>query len=220
MKCSDGEKAERAAFLEERRKADVEAMLALLPTTPPVSSSTATTTAPLIEDEPLAGPSSPLPRNSWTIHRPSSPSPLSPSHKLRTPKPHSASKRRVKTPLSRLVLEKAVRQKGKDTATALELERLGGVLGESGRKGNDVKGKGKLRSTSGIDSGMRSSMISNKGGMMGSSMRDGNTLKSSVNLGMSSGGNGLGRSMGRPEKDLSKSDGVGPKGVAAKRIWR
>ena len=130
---------ERQSFLEEQRKADVEAMLALLPPTPLGSNSI--TPLDSLRTSPFARTSS------WGAHRSISPSPLSPSHpKNRTPKPYPAGRRRsTKTPLSRLVLEKAVRQKGRETATALEQERLG-VLGDGGRRGNAAK-KDSLKSS-------------------------------------------------------------------------
>ncbi|WVF71962.1 hypothetical protein IAT40_006772 [Kwoniella sp. CBS 6097] len=99
---------------------------------------------------PVSIPPSPGP-STWHPHLPQSSSPLSPAshpqvfsphnhNKMRTPsgrskpKHHVAANRRksVKTPLSRLVLEKAIRQNSKDS------ERLGcSVLGaERGRKTN------------------------------------------------------------------------------------
>ena len=57
-------------------------------------------------------------QQTWTAHRPILSSPLA-IHKPRTPKQHSAGKRKVKTPLSRLVLEKGL--KAKDRREEVEL---------------------------------------------------------------------------------------------------
>jgi hypothetical protein len=125
----------------------VEDMLAFLPPTP---------AAPGIEPSPFLAasaplestrPASPIHHHNHSAHQlihhhhhphqPHSPSPFSPHHpKNRTPKPHTAGKRRgAKTPLARLVLEKAVREKGREMATDFEKTRL--ALGsEGGRRTN------------------------------------------------------------------------------------
>lgn len=64
--------------------------------------------SPIPEPEPSIPETYILPP--WAHHRPHSPSPLSP-HKPRTPEAHIAKTKRAKTPLSRLVLEKAVRRR-------------------------------------------------------------------------------------------------------------
>ncbi len=133
---------ERQAFLEEQRKVDVEAILALLPPTPPPGESTS---------EPVSvSTSAYASSSSWGAHRPLSPSPLSPSHpKNRSPRAHAAGRRRsVKTPLSRLVLEKAVRQKGRETAMDLVKDRLG-ALGDGSHRANVAKPDGLKSSTKG-----------------------------------------------------------------------
>ncbi|WVQ78472.1 hypothetical protein IAT38_000558 [Cryptococcus sp. DSM 104549] len=130
--------AERQAFLEEQRRVEMDAMLAILPVTttePDLPAPPADTTEP---EEVPSVPSS----STWYDHRPHSPSPLSPQRpKNHTPRPHMAGRRKsMKTPLSRLVLEKAVRQKGRDlgVSAGLTKEPLGGsVLGaERGRRTN------------------------------------------------------------------------------------
>ena len=157
------------------------------------------------------GPSSPS-RAGWH-HRPSSPSPLSP-HKLRSPRPVSVGKKRTKAPLSRLVLEKAVRQKGKDTATALELERLGSsVLSEGGRKGNDARPRPKPTS-------LAASV--NKTPLLGSTLSR-STLKSTDNLASQpAASSGQSREIRESVngRDLAKADGMGPRAASRGKIWR
>jgi hypothetical protein len=215
-------KAERAAFEEERRIADTEAMLAYLPSSPSsigsqrVSASTSPDDAPSSIPPLETLPELSSPRRRLHAHKPSSPSPLSPSHKLRTPRPASIGKKRVKTPLSRLVLEKAVRQKGKETATASELARLEeSVLGEGGRRGNEARPRGR--------SGPSENSLSGRPTPLQSSTMGRSTLKSAVNLAASKAGQADGEAkdprrstLGR---DLTKADGVGPRAAKAK-VWR
>ncbi|ORX33782.1 Afadin and alpha-actinin-binding-domain-containing protein [Kockovaella imperatae] len=137
--------SERTAFLEERRQADLDAMQGYLPSSPSQTSSSSKghqhVTEPL---DTHVAPTSP-----WIAHRSIMPSPLSVGHKPRTPKVHSVSRKKVKTPLSRLVLEKGLKAKSK----ALEPEEVVvekesrpsepaaaiNVLGaESGRKTNRI----------------------------------------------------------------------------------
>ncbi|WVR05359.1 hypothetical protein IAU60_002373 [Kwoniella sp. DSM 27419] len=131
---------ERQAFHEEKRQAEVDAVLAMLPATPDNEGPATISGSPEeIVEEAIIIPSSPGP-SSWHAHLPSSPSPLSPhpqQARPRTPKHHTAGRRKsMKTPLSRLVLEKAVRQKG--VTQDKDKDRLGSsVLGaERGRKTN------------------------------------------------------------------------------------
>lgn len=201
---------ERAAFEEERRQADAEAMLAHLPSSPSSMGSTASSVSP---PEVLAGPSSPRSRHQQ--HKPASPSPLSP-HKMLTPR--AVGRKKVKTPLSRLVLEKAVRQKGKEAATPAELARLeASVLGEGGRRGNDVKSKTRVASSG-------KNMLGSKTPSLGSSMMGKSTLKSAANLAVSKGGQGKVDATGNLKsstvgRDLTSVDGVGPRG-AKSQVWR
>ncbi|WRT67356.1 uncharacterized protein IL334_004327 [Kwoniella shivajii] len=143
---------EKQTFLEEKRQSELDAVLALLPTTPlddPQSDQ-----VEIHQDIRDLIPSSPGP-STWHPHLPHSPSPLSPmphhNVKPRTPKNHShthtANRRKsMKTPLSRLVLEKAVRQKSKETISEREREKgqlkaslNSSVLGpDRGRKTNLV----------------------------------------------------------------------------------
>jgi len=93
---------------------------------PAASSSSSSSTAPVAPPSP------------WKSHQPQSPSPLSPSAHKRSPRPHLAGKRgkAPKTPLARLVLEKAVRQREKESAVS-----SGNVFGESS-KANVIPEKG------------------------------------------------------------------------------
>ncbi|ORY28317.1 Afadin and alpha-actinin-binding-domain-containing protein [Naematelia encephala] len=173
---------EREAFLAERRQADVDAMLALLPATPEAIESMTTPQPPTTD------------LTAWHAHMPSSPSPLSPSTRPRTPKSHTAGKRRTKTPLSRLVLEKAARQKSKEADTTHGVSVLGA---EGGRRTN----------------------VSNSSSLMiTGETRSHNHLKSSTRaapLKSSVSGN-------KQTKDLSTAHGIGPKGAAVKagKAWR
>lgn len=161
---------ERQTFLEEKRRAEEEA--AKPPANPPF---TATIAEPALVHETEAQEDIPASSSSstWHHHRPHSPSPLSPQHpKIRTPRAHMAGGKRktAKTPLSRLVLEKAVRQKGRELGVSGLLMKekdlmRGSVLGvERGRKtnvglsgGSPRKGKERERT---ID-GMRGSIMRN-----------------------------------------------------------
>jgi hypothetical protein len=143
--------------------------------------------------QPIQPPASP-----WKHFQPSSPSPLSPAHhKPRSPRPHVAGKRKApKTPLARLVLEKAVRQREKESSSQSSSgSSNGNVFGaESTRRTNvaplGTGADGKERNKSKMD------------------------LKASTRLGQSV-GPGV-------KRDLSKSDGVGPKAAALKagKTWR
>ncbi|TYJ52148.1 hypothetical protein B9479_007245 [Cryptococcus floricola] len=138
---------ERATFLEDKRQKEEEvaARLAALAAVPiaPVAE-TAVINQPIPEEHEV--PKGPSGSNWFHQHRPHSPSPLSPQGpRVRTPKAHMAGGRRksMKTPLSRLVLEKAVRQKGKAMGISELLIRekdevsRASVLGaERGRKTN------------------------------------------------------------------------------------
>ena len=182
---------------------ETEQLLALLPASP------ANNVSANANDN--AGPSSPS-RNGWH-HRPNSPSPLSP-HKARSPRPVASAKKRTKAPLSRLVLEKAVRQKGKDTATALELERLGSsVLSEGGRRGNEARPRPKPVSNS---------APGQKTPSLGSSLSR-STLKSSANLAAQPAGPGQSREIRESlhGRDMTKVDGLGPKAaLKGSKVWR
>ena len=150
----------------------------------------------------------------WCGHRPSSPSPLSP-HKIRTPRqvPASAGRRRTKTPLSRMVLEKAVRQKGKDMATAQEMARLNGsVLGDGAQKANATRPPPKSLTRPAT---LKSSVARTPS--LGSAVTQGRTLKSSANLPVSQSTGIARKSQGAP----NWADGVGPRSEALKsRVWR
>lgn len=198
--------AERDAFVEERRVVESAAVLAFLPSSPQTTSGSMSSGSSSEASSSTSSGSS-LSAASVEYHH-SSPIPMSPSQRLRTPRPASVGKKRVKTPLSRLVLEKAVRQKGKETATALELERLKGtVLGEGGRKGNEAR--------------VKMSASTAKTPALASSTMGKSTLKSGAHLHSSQArrsGPGEEKSsvVGR---DLSKANGIGPK-AAAKKVWR
>ncbi|OCF55871.1 hypothetical protein L486_06627 [Kwoniella mangroviensis CBS 10435] len=162
---------EKQNFIEERKRSEMESLLSMIP-----PQSIITQLDHLSEDGEEEGegdvqidsiPSSPGP-STYHAHIPSSPSPLSPlvHGKIRTPKPknyHTVTNRRkslkTKTPLSRLVLEKAVRKKQASSSAADDIGSS--VLGvERGRKTNLVGSssqigrtmspsrKGKERSTS------------------------------------------------------------------------
>ncbi|OCF44171.1 hypothetical protein I317_01963 [Kwoniella heveanensis CBS 569] len=199
---------DRQAFTEQKRQADVDAVLAMLPTITAESTDSAENDADVVgvdavieghQPVPSAIPTSPGP-STWHAHLPQSPSPLSPAPlsfsphgKLRTPntkpkpKHHLASRRKsVKTPLSRLVLEKALRQTGKEKA---ETERSGGaggnVLGaERGRKIN-------LASSS-------SSSAGNAAGRAGSPSRKGKD-GAALGAGSAPSGSTSTRTIARPE---------------------
>ncbi|WVQ71848.1 hypothetical protein IAR50_001390 [Cryptococcus sp. DSM 104548] len=138
---------ERAVFLEDKRQKEEEvaSRLAALAAAPVVPiDDAATINQPIPED--LDIPKGLSGSNWFHQHRPHSPSPLSPQGpRIRTPKVHMAGGKRksMKTPLSRLVLEKAVRQKGKAMGVSELLIRekddfpRGSVLGaERGRRTN------------------------------------------------------------------------------------
>ncbi|KAK8869584.1 hypothetical protein IAR55_000151 [Kwoniella newhampshirensis] len=222
---------ERQAFLEEKRKAEVDAVLALLPPSP-ANADVISSTEPNYEHALIdAGPSN----LAWHKHQSHSPSPLSPLHpKVRTPKHHTAGGRRksTKTPLSRLVLEKAVRQKSKEGANALEMERLGSgnVLGaEGGRRTNVAsptkRGKergdglkssslGKSRSSGGSSSSTssRGAAPVAEGHLKASTISSGAGLRSSTSSAMN---------VSQRRVDGSKAGGMGPKGTAkGARVWR
>ncbi|WWD16154.1 hypothetical protein CI109_100579 [Kwoniella shandongensis] len=223
--------AERQTFLEERRRADEAAVLAFIPPTPPDAN---LISRPASEDDHSSN--EPGPSNlAWHKHLPHSPSPLSPLQppKARTPKHHTAGGRRksMKTPLSRLVLEKAVRQKGREGGAVHEKERpsAGSVLGaEGGRRTNAASPskKGKER----VD-GLKTSTLSksrSSGGSATSSLSSSKgatpapsgALRATTTTGMrSSTSSALGAS--QRKVDLSKADGLGPKAAAkGARIWR
>lgn len=106
------------------------------------------------------------------------------------------------------MLEKAVRQKGKATATAEELERLrGSVLGEGGRKGNDAR--------------VRTTTLATKTPALSSSTLNKSTLKSAANLASSQARRSEASEVKVPVvgRDLTKADGVGPR-ATAKKVWR
>jgi hypothetical protein len=188
-------------------------MLARLPPSPVLLASTSE-----------AGPSSPIPRHRHA-HKPASPSPLSPN-RARTPRSVAVGKKR-KTPLSRLVLEKAVRQRSREAATSSEQERpQASVLTEGGRLGNDAKPQPKA-------TGMKPSTLGgghSRPPSLGSAL-GGNTLKSSPNLAASTSAGAAGaprsssgdtREIRRSTigRDLSKADGIGPKAAAKAKVWR
>lgn len=170
---------ERQAFLEEKRRAEEEAAKA-----PKIAPSTAIIAEPTLNHEMEAEEPIPAsPSITWHQHRPHSPSPLSPQHpKIRTPRAHVAGGKRktAKTPLSRLVLEKAVRQKGRELGVGGLLMKekdlmSGSVLGvERGRKtnvgpSNRSPRKGKERAVDGMrGSAMRNSTFGNNHSSSGS----------------------------------------------------
>ena len=207
VECADDVQTERRAFEEERRRVDVDSILAQLPGTPSRSNtinsasvtrpsgpakydevapncipSSADSTSPSsgsesdtarLADSSSSSSTARSPGRSKPKHRvltdlqtqrhphqPLSPSPLSP-HRPRTPKAHfaGAKAKRVRTPLSRLVLEKATRKGNGDIAVAAAgvssssssgrraesaanagISAVGGVkaLGEGGRKANTL----------------------------------------------------------------------------------
>ena len=132
---------ERNAFLEERRQADLDALQGYLPSSPSDSNPASASSSKSMQNytEPL---SAPIPPSSpWMAHRPAQPSPLSAGHKPRTPKVHRAGVKKVKTPLSRLVLEKGLKAKGRaseqdDSADTDHGGVLGALGAEGGRKTN------------------------------------------------------------------------------------
>lgn len=144
-----------------------------------------------------SGPSAMPPKSPWRNFQPSSPSPLSPSHhKVRSPRTHVAgrSRKAPKTPLSRLVLEKAVLHRDKSNAPATG--GGGGVFGtESTRRANVVpdKDKGKGRDKPAV----------------GTELKVSTTAK-------------LAQSVGPGKRDLSASQGLGARNGAVKlgKIWR
>ncbi|WVQ69849.1 uncharacterized protein L199_008070 [Kwoniella botswanensis] len=159
---------DKQTFIEERRRSEMDAVLSMLPPSIPSSTnqSPANAEEEREEDVQIAIPSSPGP-STYHAHIPSSPSPLSPlvHGKIRTPKPknhHTVTNRRkslkTKTPLSRLVLEKAVRQKQASSATddigssvlGVERGRKTNLVGSSSQIGRTMSPsrKGKERSTS------------------------------------------------------------------------
>lgn len=152
----------------------------------------------------------PVPPSPWRNFQPSSPSPLSPSHhKIRSPRTHVAGagrRKAPKTPLSRLVLEKAVLHRDKAAASS----SAPGVGGGGGAGAGNVFGAESTRRTN--------VLVAEKG-----KGRDkvGNDLKVSTKLGQST-GPGLG--LAQMKKDLSLSQGVGPRGLAAAgkagKAWR
>lgn len=109
------------------------------PTSGEASASSAPASSAEASSSSLAGTAAVPPKSPWRNHAPSSPSPLSPSiHKVRSPRIHIAGGKRKapKTPLSRLVLERAVLHRDKTAAGT------GGVFGmESTRRTNVVVDK-------------------------------------------------------------------------------
>lgn len=243
---------EREAFLEERRQVDTESILASLPPTP--TNNSPHKEADVVDEEPvetdiaslLTLPQTPRAQHK---HHPSAPSPLSgvisPGMKPRTPRHHSVGKKR-KTPLSRLVLEKAVR-KGKEVSqppTSRPSVQLGGsILGEGGRRGNASIGQptrivsggggkvGMSRSTMKRDSSGSSSSSSSATSTSSAatstihpSHRETIARKASVNtLNTLKTSASLAQSVKKDEeprrvsgRDLGKVDGIGPRGVTAR----
>ncbi|WVO20922.1 uncharacterized protein IAS62_002223 [Cryptococcus decagattii] len=128
---------ERQTFLEEKRRAEEEAARA--PANPPF---TATIAEPALVHETEAQEDIPASSSSstWHHHRPHSPSPLSPQHpKIRTPRAHMAGGKRkpAKTPLSRLVLEKADLMRGSVLGVEKGRKTNVGLSGGSPRKGKE-----------------------------------------------------------------------------------
>ncbi|WWC60878.1 uncharacterized protein I303_103454 [Kwoniella dejecticola CBS 10117] len=139
---------ERQAWLEEKRQADLDAMLAFIPSASPDDPVLPDQAEVEIEDvnemlDDFVLPSSPAGPSTYHkhMHMPYSSSPLSSPAAPRmrsTPKHHAVKNRRksIKTPLSRLVLEKAVRSKSQDGLPG-PAKDIGNVLGnERGRKTN------------------------------------------------------------------------------------
>lgn len=142
--------------------------------------------------------------STWQHFQPSSPSPLSPAHyKTRSPRTHVAGKRKQpKTPLSRLVLEKAVLHRDGKAASGSS-----GVFGsESTRRANVELGKGKTKTGSGS-------------GTIGAATTS--DLKASTRkLGQSI---GAATASSMAKRELAVSQGVGTKGAAAAKsgkVWR
>ncbi|GFZ45799.1 hypothetical protein JCM24511_03529 [Saitozyma sp. JCM 24511] len=208
---------ERQMFEDERRKADVDALLALVPlASENETSDFATSSAsspPTVSVSPPGpeAPTVPVPAR-WAAHRPHSPSPLSP-HKLKTPKSHTAGKRRMKTPLSRLVLEKAVRQQSQVTQNA--------VLGESGRRSNlaqtTASSKGKEKATA-------SALVKPAAEAAGAAGMKSSTRVAPIksHAAGASGAAGLNKSVTATKKaDLAKSSGIGSAAASkGQRQWR
>ncbi|EIW70060.1 hypothetical protein TREMEDRAFT_30323, partial [Tremella mesenterica DSM 1558] len=183
---------ERQAFVEEQRQADLAAMRAYLPATPEEGIK-----PPL----PMQSTSSPIGGSFHDDHRPISPSPLSPHHVHRTPKQkhhlHAARRKSVKTPLSRLVLEKAVRNKGKDAA----------VLGEGGRRANVDMERRMVSGSSNVKSGVRKA---SNGSSVSSDDKAGKVRgKVTGQLGVS-----------QRKIDLTKSIGMAQSAVKGAKVWR
>lgn len=239
---------DRQAFLEEKRRADVDDVLAQLPNTPSAAAADpGKPSSEMVANAAASGSSvisihadviipHPPPTSPWAAHRPLSPSPLSP-HKVRTPKAHLAKNKRAKTPLSRLVLEKAVRRKSLLAAAATVGSEPSadnrGVLGESSKRVNATEGttnsaptrpqaqaqlgvsiKGKEKARTGTAGDVKS--VAQSRAPVGKS--------SAQSLHVSVGGvvqaKSLGASQRRAAIDLSKSSGMGPKSVTAKGAWR
>ncbi|WWC69229.1 uncharacterized protein I206_103166 [Kwoniella pini CBS 10737] len=235
---------EKQTWLEEKRQADLDAMMAFIPPPNDPSSSDQIAAETAAEDEPSEEyllPMSPGP-STYHKHLPYSSSPLSsPAQaKMRmTPKNHHAVKNRrksIKTPLSRLVLEKAVRSKAQDS-----LPPKDNILGnERGRKTNlsnsstgrpmspSRKGKEKHLGLGIPSNGMKSSMTgkarSSSGSstakltgkatpLMGSIMAPSAGIRSSVSGALSS-------SVNR-KVDFNQAGGIGPMAARkSKGVWR
>lgn len=205
---------ERQAFLAEQRKVDLEAVMSHIPPTPPpgavssdsagsASASGSKSSSSSKSSDASSPPEISPPLSPFHRHLPLSPSPLSP-HK-RTPRAHHASKRKVKTPLSRLVLEKAVRQTHRESKEKEKERELGqSVLGEGGRRANAVP-------AGAASIGGHKDKAEGKDGHLKVS-----TLKGSTRV-----RDALTASTGPATRDLAKAEGVGPRATAkGGKAWR
>ncbi|WWD01162.1 hypothetical protein V866_008101 [Kwoniella sp. B9012] len=203
---------DKQTFIEERRRSEMEAILSMIPPSIPSSTnqSPANAEEEREEDVQITIPSSPGP-STYHAHIPSSPSPLSPlvHGRIRTPKPknhHTVTNRRkslkTKTPLSRLVLEKAVRQKQASSSAADDIGSS--VLGvERGRKTNLVASSSQTGRTISPSRKGKERSTSSQGVGQGRSLRLGNPPK------ILSGGNKARSSSGSSTSTSSTSTSKG-----------
>jgi hypothetical protein len=117
----------------------------------------------------------------------------------------------MKTPLSRLVLEKAVRQQGQVTQNA--------VLGESGRRSNLAQ---TTASNKGKEKASAMAKPAGEAAVLKSSTRVAPIKSHAAALGASGSAAGLSKSVTATKKaDLAKSSGIGPAAASkGQRQWR
>lgn len=223
---------ERRALLDEKKRwtGDFMAADSVSPLVKPASvtmaaaTTSASASASASNSAAPAGTSAPVPPASpWRNFEPASPSPLSLSAHKRTPRTHVAggSRRKApKTPLSRLVLEKAVlhRDRDKDKAAAASGGSgagagAGNVFGaESSRRANIerdlVPGQDNV-----TERRVNRGKSRDKDGLGGSAMLVNKTLAQSTTAAAGAGKRDLG---------VSQSAAVGPRAAAAKstKVWR